>query len=100
MEEENIIEVITNGSFVSKKTIREVLNITSANHWYDEINLLCKIKEDFTEIYTPYKTRNRIPVSVARLILETIIIDQAGEDVIIRFVHQVKKKRVTEEKND
>jgi hypothetical protein len=87
--EEKIYEIEAHGSFVKKTAVKKALNIKSKLHWSEEILLLCTQKPAFQKAYLPYLYHQKIPIPLARTILETIIIENSGEeDAIIKFVRK------------
>jgi hypothetical protein len=78
------------GSFVFKADIRELLCVEYWT-WSQEIDLVKQSVEGFEEKYRKYKMSNKLPVSLARIIVSHVF-ERSCEDVELVVSWNEKEK--------
>lgn len=84
-EQQPVKRVVCQGSFVYKAEIRRILNIKSSDFWLHEVQMLRETVEGFTDDYEPYRTKHRVPIALAKTIINTIF-DRSGEEKEVQYV--------------
>ncbi|NRB54263.1 MAG: hypothetical protein HRU41_41835 [Saprospiraceae bacterium] len=82
------ITITAHGSYVYKAVIREVLGISSRRHYTQEINMLKREVEGFEIKYREGSNLVKVRLSVAIIIIQTILSRETGKDIEVEPIFQ------------